>query len=79
DGVPEVWAAQYHTLPRGGHSWDVRAYDRDGRTMYQVTATGSDREYSASVEQNPAMRQWLGARVDRLEASLASAPAGTRR
>jgi hypothetical protein len=79
DGAPEVWAAQYLALPRGGHTWDVRAYDRDNRTMYQVTATGAEREYSASVEQNPAMRQWLEVQVARLEASLASAPAGTGR
>lgn len=79
DGAPEVWAAQYHANPKGGRTWDVRAYDRDNRTLYQVTATGAEREYSASVEQNPAIRQWLSARVDQLEASLASAPAGTAR
>jgi hypothetical protein len=79
DGAPEVWAAQYLALPKGGHTWDVRAYDRDNRTLYQVTATGTGREYSASVEEKPAMRQWLSARVDQLEASLASAPAGTGR
>ncbi len=84
DGDPEAWAAQYRTSPGGGHAWDVRAYDRGGRAMYQlISGTASEggvdasaQGFSGNVEQNPAMRQWLLARVQQLEAALASAPAG---
>lgn len=86
DGTPEVWAAQYRAAREGGHTWDVRAYDRNGRTLYQATAsfggagaTASQREFSASVEQNPPVRRWLDAKIDQLEAALASAPAGAAR
>jgi hypothetical protein len=87
DGDPEVWAAQYGVRDGGGHIWDLRAYDRGGRTMYQATASfgggagsrASQREFSASVEQNPPVRQWLDAKIDQLEAALAAAPAGAGR
>lgn len=78
DGTPEVWAAQFTRSPEGGHVWDLRAYDRNGRTMYQATAssdgTSRQQSFSASVEQNPAVRPWLTAKLQQLEASLASAP-----
>ena len=82
DGSPEVWAAQYRASG-GGHAWDVRAYDRGNRAMYQLIA-GAAKEggvdatalgFSGNVEQNPAMRQWLLDKVQQLEAALASAPA----
>lgn len=80
DGTPEVWAAQYGSKDES-HTWDVRAYDRNGRTMYQVIATFgaaggtvSRQDFSASAEQNPPARQWLEGKVRQLEAALASAP-----
>lgn len=87
DGDPEVWAAQYGVRDGGGHTWDVRAYDRGGRAMYQLIATSrqgtgvdvSAHSFSGSAAQNPAVRQWLSARVQELEAALAAAPAGAGR
>lgn len=84
DGDPEVWAAQYGVRDGGGHTWDLRVYDRGGRAMYQLIATSrhgagvdvSAHSFSASAAQNPAMRQWLAAKVQELEAALASAEAG---
>lgn len=84
DGDAEVWAAQYRAARGGGHAWDVRAYDRDDRTLYQLIATAkqsggvdaSAHSFSGTVEQNPAVRQWLTAKVDELEAALAAMPAG---
>jgi hypothetical protein len=85
DGTPEVWAAQYRADgDRGSHTWDVRAYDRNGRTMYQLVATArqgsgidaSAHSFSDSVAENPPVRQWLTNKVQQLEAALASAPAG---
>lgn len=88
DGTPEVWAAQYRAgRDRGSHTWDVRAYDRNGRAMYQVIATArqsggvdaSAHSFSGSVGENPPVRQWLTNKVQQLEAALASAPAGDGR
>ncbi|HEY0020333.1 MAG TPA: hypothetical protein VGC13_28810 [Longimicrobium sp.] len=87
DGDAEVWAAQYRAARGGGHTWDVRAYERDDRTLYQLIATAkqaggvdaSAHSFSGNVAQNPAMRQWLAARVDELEAALAAMPAGGAR
>lgn len=84
DGDREVWAAQYRESPQGGHTWEVRAYDRGGRTTYQVIATtraggavdAAARSFSANTEQEPAVRRWLGAKVDELEAGLAAAGGG---
>jgi hypothetical protein len=85
DGTPEVWAAQYRAAGDGGvHTWDVRAYDRNGRAMYQLIATArrgsgidaSGHEFSDPVAENPPVRQWLTNKVQQLEAALASAPAG---
>ncbi|MBW3572249.1 MAG: hypothetical protein KY467_14200 [Gemmatimonadetes bacterium] len=86
DGDPEVWAAQYRES-RGAHTWDVRAYDRGGRTTYQLVATtrqggavdAAARSFSANTGQEPAVREWLGAKLDQLQAALASAPAGGSR
>jgi hypothetical protein len=87
DGNPEVWAAQYSATRGDGHTWDLRAYDRNGRTMYQVLATyasaggtqAAARNFSGEVGRNPPVRQWLTARVDALEAALAASPAGAAR
>jgi hypothetical protein len=87
DGNPEVWAAQYRAAKDGGHTWDVRAYDRNGREMYQLISSrrrggGTDAtadSFSGSAAQNPAIKQWLGAKVDQLEAALAQAPTGAGR
>lgn len=85
DGTPEVWAAQYRAgRDAGGHTWDVRAYDRNSRTLYQLVATArrgagidaSAHSFSGTAAENPPVRQWLTARVQQLEAALASAPAG---
>lgn len=82
DGNPEVWAAQYRAARNGGHTWDVRAYDRNGRSMYQVLATyasaggteATARTFSGGVDQNPPVRQWLTTKVDQLEAELRASP-----
>lgn len=87
DGRPEVWAAQYRATREGGHTWDVRAYDRNGRAMYQVLATyasaggtqATARNFSGEVDQNPPVRQWLTAKVDALEAALRASGAGAAR
>lgn len=87
DGDPEVWAAQYGVRDGGGHTWDLRAYDRGGPAMYQLIATSrqgtgvdvSAHSFSASAAQNPAMRQWLAGKVQELEAALAASPAGAGR
>jgi hypothetical protein len=84
DGTPEVWAAQYRAArDGGGHTWDLRAYDRNGRTMYQLLATyagaggtqATARNFSGEVDQNPPVRQWLTTKVDQLEAALPTAAA----
>jgi hypothetical protein len=87
DGDPEVWSAQYGVRDGGGHTWDLRAYDRGGRAMYQLIATSkqgtgvdaSAHSFSGSAAQNPAVRQWLAARVQQLDAALAAVPAGAGR
>jgi hypothetical protein len=87
DGDPEVWAAQYGVRDGGGHTWDLRAYDRGGRAMYQLVATSkqgtgvdvSAHSFSGSAPENPAAQQWLAAKVQELEAALAATPAGARR
>ncbi|WP_420127757.1 hypothetical protein [Longimicrobium sp.] len=84
DGTPEVWAAQYTASPDGGHTWDLRAYDRNSRTMYQASAAygsvaggeGTRQTFSASVDQNPATRPWLTDRLMRLEAARPGVAAG---
>jgi hypothetical protein len=83
DGTPEVWAAQFTRSREGGHIWDLRAYDRNSRTMYQATATygsvggaeGTQQTFSASAEQNPAARRWLAEKLMRLEAARPAAGA----
>lgn len=88
DGTPEVWAAQYRaSRDRGGHTWDVRAYDRNSRSMYQLIATSrrgagidaSAHSFSGSAAENPPVREWLTRKVQQLEAALASVPAGGAR
>ena len=81
DGNPEAWAAEYMAGGRA-YSWTLRAYDRNGRTLYEATASSDPRndgclaassyEFSETVRQNPAIRPWL---VRRLEALNASHPA----
>ena len=87
DGDPEVWTAQYGVRDGGGHTWDLRAYDRGGRAMYQLIATSrqgtgvdvSAHSFSGGAAENPAVRQWLAAKVQEMEAALAAAPAGAGR
>lgn len=87
DGTPEAWAAQYRASRGGGHTWDLRAYDRNSRTMYQVTATyggaggaeGVRYEFSDSARENPRARQWLEGKVRQLEAARPGASAGAAR
>lgn len=85
DGRPEVWAAQYRATRDGGHAWDLRAWDRNGRTMFKVlstyaaTAQTPTHEFSDEVEGSPPVRQWLTARVDALEAALRTSGAGAAR
>ena len=85
DGTPEAWAAQLTRAREGGHTWDLRAYDRNSRTMYQATATYSSgaggevarQTFSASADQNPAARQWLADKLMRLEAARPAAAAAS--
>jgi hypothetical protein len=82
DGTPEAWVG---SLMAGGraYAWEVRAYDRNSRTLY--TATGSSDpgnegclapagyEFSESVAQNPAIRPWLVRKLEQLNGERAAA------
>ncbi|HST62433.1 MAG TPA: hypothetical protein VLK84_27260 [Longimicrobium sp.] len=84
DGDAEVWSVQYGG-PRHPYTWEIRAYDRGGRDLYQLSAkrrsggTGLDPaswEPSQNLREQPAIRAWLEQKLQALETQFASADAG---
>jgi hypothetical protein len=85
DGNPEAWAAQY-TAGGRAYAWEVRAYDRNGRTLYTATGSSdSDNEgclapasyaFAETVAQNPAMRAWLARKLEELNGGTVAAGGG---
>lgn len=83
DGDPEVWTVQYGG-PRHPYTWEVRAYDRGGRALYQLAAkrraggTGLDPaswDASANLAGQPAFRAWMERKLTALETQFAAADA----
>jgi hypothetical protein len=81
DGDPEVWSVQYGG-PRHPYTWEIRAYDRGGRALYQLAArrrrggTGVDPESwdpSRNLQGQPAIRAWMEQKVNALETQFAAA------
>ena len=87
DGDAEVWAVQYGG-PRHPYTWEIRAYDRGGRDLYQLAVkrrsggAGLDPaswDASATLRSQPAFRAWMETKLQALETQFASAEtAGTR-
>ncbi len=84
DGDAEVWSVQYGG-PRHPYTWEIRAYDRGGRDLYQLSAkrrsggAGLDPaswEPSRNLAEQPAIRAWLEQKLQALETQFASADAG---
>lgn len=84
DGDAEVWSVQYGG-PRHPYTWEIRAYDRGGRDLYQLAArrrrggTGLDPaswDPSRNLAEQPAIRTWLEQKLQALETQFASADAG---
>lgn len=78
DGDAEVWAAQ-HGGPRHPYTWELRVYDRGGRSLFQLAArraAGGGRidpaswEPSPNLERVPAIRDWMTAKIEELESRL---------
>jgi hypothetical protein len=89
DGDAEVWSVQYGG-PRHPYTWEIRAYDRGGRALYQLAGTrrsggtGIDPrswDPSGNLQGQPAVRDWMARKVEALEARFAAAdtPAGSGR
>jgi hypothetical protein len=81
DGDPEVWSVQYGG-PRHPYTWEVRAYDRGGRALYQLAArrrrggAGIDPgswDASRNLQREPAVRAWMERKIQALEAQFAAA------
>jgi hypothetical protein len=84
DGDAEVWSVQYGG-PRHPYTWEIRAYDRGGRDLYQLAArqrrggAGLDPaswDPSRNLAEQPAIRAWLEQKLQALETQFASADAG---
>lgn len=84
DGDAEVWSVQYGG-PRHPYTWEIRAYDRGGRDLYQLAVkrrgggTGLDPaswDPSDNLREQPAIRAWLEQKLQALETQFASADAG---
>lgn len=85
DGDPEVWAVQYGGT-RHPYTWEIRAFDRGGRVLYQLAArrrnggAGLDPaswDASRSLEGEPAIRAWFEQKLNALEARFAAADTAT--
>lgn len=83
DGDAEVWAVQYGG-PRHPYTWEIRAYDRGGRDLYQLAVkrrdggTGLDPaswEPSRTLQNAPAFRPWMEQKLQALETQFAGAEA----
>lgn len=81
DTDEEVWTVQYGG-PRHPYTWEMRAYDRGGRTLYQLAArrraggTGIDPaswDASRTLERDPAIRAWMQRKIEELEAQFGGA------
>jgi hypothetical protein len=81
DGDAEVWSVQYGG-PRHPYTWEIRAYDRGGRALYQLAArrrsggTGIDPQSwnpSVNLQSQPALRDWMQRKVEALETRFATA------
>jgi hypothetical protein len=81
NGDPEVWAVQYGG-PRHPYTWEMRAYDRGGRALFQLAArrrsggTGLDPatwDPSPNLANQPAIRAWMEQKLNALETQFAAA------
>jgi hypothetical protein len=81
NGDPEVWSVQYGG-PRHPYTWEIRAYDRGARQLYQLAArrraggTGLDPETwdaSDNLRSQPPIRAWMEQKLNALEAQFAAA------
>jgi hypothetical protein len=81
DGDPEVWTVQYGG-PRHPYTWEIRAYDRGGHALYQLSArrrsggTGLDPasfDASRNLRGQPAVQAWLRQKLEALETQFAAA------
>jgi hypothetical protein len=81
DGDAEVWSVQYGG-PRHPYTWEIRAYDRGGRDLYQLAVrrrrdgTGLDPQSwspSPTLRDQPAIRAWLEQKLHALETRFAAA------
>jgi hypothetical protein len=81
DGDAEVWTVQYGG-PRHPYTWEIRAYDRGGRALFQLAArrrrggAGLDPESwdpSRNLAQQPAIRAWMTQKLEALETQFAAA------
>jgi hypothetical protein len=84
DGDEEVWSVQYGG-PRHPYTWEIRAYDRGGRDLYQLASrrrsggAGLDPaawDPSDNLREQPAIRAWFEQKLQALETQFASADAG---
>ena len=76
DGTPEVWAAQF-TRGAAVYHWEVRAYDRNSRSLYTLFGSSIPKtdycvapdsyEFSENVAENPAVRPWLTRKLQQLD------------
>lgn len=87
DGDPEVWSVQYGG-PRHPYTWEVRAWDRGGKALYQLAGrrvrggTGIDPrswDPSRNLEGQPAVRAWMTRKIEALEARFAAADTASAR
>lgn len=81
DGDAEVWAVQYGG-PRHPYTWEMRAYDRGGRSLFQLAVrrtrggAGLDPrswDPSRNLEREPAIRAWMERKITALETQFAAA------
>lgn len=87
DGDAEVWSVQYGG-PRHPYTWEVRAWDRGGKALYQLAGrrvrggTGIDPrswDPSRNLEGQPAVRAWMTRKIEALEARFAAADTASAR
>jgi hypothetical protein len=81
DGDAEVWTVQYGG-PRHPYTWEIRAYDRGGRDLYQLAArrrsggTGLDPaswDPSGTLNDQPVFRAWMEQKLNALGTQFAAA------
>jgi hypothetical protein len=81
DGDAEVWSVQYGG-PRHPYTWEMRAYDRGGRSLFQLAVrrarggSGLDPrswDPSRNLTNQPAIRAWMERKITALETQFATA------